>query len=186
MKRGKQETKKLAGRYFIFGLLNTAIVYAIYEVLALTVCAADNLLPVATIISGVIGVFTGYSLHARWTWRTREMSGRRLGRYFIWNAGLALAIKPVLTWFFELFGFLYRFAFEIFQAIHIPFTQEFVRTTGVFVLMEAVVMVLNFLVYDSFVFGVPRKQSRKDNREEIEVESVRETREEVKRKSEGE
>ena len=33
----KQERKKQAGKYFIFGVLNTLIGYGLYEVLALTV-----------------------------------------------------------------------------------------------------------------------------------------------------
>ena len=181
MKRTKTESKKLAGRYLLAGMANTAIVYAVYEALALTVCRTGENLPVASIISGVAGTITGCFIHSRWTWQSRTMNRRKIGRYFIWNAGLALGIKPALTWFFELFGFLYKFAFEIFQALHIPFSQEFVQTTGIFVLMEVVIMVLNFLVYDSFVFGTARKEKRQNDREEIEVESVGEASKEVER-----
>ena len=64
-------------------------------------------------------------------------------------------VKPVLTAFFRLpvFFWLYQLAFNICQFMHIPFSFEFVASTGNFVLMTGVTMVVNFLVYDRFVFG---------------------------------
>ena len=68
---------------------------------------------------------------------------------------MSLAVKPVLTAFFDMkiFDPLYNLAFNICQFLHIPFSYEFVESTGIFVLLTAVVMVINFLVYDKFVFG---------------------------------
>ncbi len=166
----KKERKKQAGKYFIFGVANTAINYAIFEALALTVFSSENQLWLATLISGVVGIFTGYYLHSHFTWRERSVGKTELVKFFIWNVAMAIIIKPVITLIVEMPKFLYRLAFDICQAIHIPFTYEFVETTGVFVLMTAVVMLINFLVYDRFVFG---KKKPDDNREDIEVESVR-------------
>lgn len=149
--------KKQAGKYFIFGVLNTAVSYGIYEVLALTVFRAE-LLPLASLVSGVVGIFTGYYLHSRFTWQGREIGKVVLAKFFIWNAVTSTIIKPALTAFFRLgvFGLLYKLAFDICQFIHIPFSYEFVESTGNFVLGTAVIMVINFLVYDRFVFGKKR------------------------------
>lgn len=160
--------KKQAGKYFVFGMTNTIIGYAIYEVLALTVFRGD-LLPAASAVSGFIGIFTGYFLHSRFTWKGREIGKKVLGKFFIWNVFMFL-VKPLLTAFFRLgvFVWLYTLAFNICQFLHIPFSFEFVSSTGNFVLMTAVTMVVNFLIYDRFVFG--KKGGKK-----VEVESVRET-----------
>lgn len=177
----KKENKQRAGKYFIFGVLNTIIGYGLYELFALTVFRGD-LLPVATLVSGGIAIFTGYWLHSSFTWKERRVGKKELGKFFIWNVIMAIAIKPALTWAFGFLGGLYRFAFGICEAIHLPFSYEFVETTGIFVLMTAVIMVINFLVYDRFVFG--KKKNEKVGKE-IEVESVREAGEKVKGKSEA-
>ena len=178
----KKERKQQAGKYFIFGVVNTLVNYGLYEALALLVFTAENQLWLATLISGVVGIFTGYYLHSRFTWKEREVGKKELGKFFVWNVGLAVAIKPALTWMLEQPKFLYKLAYDICQAIHIPFSYDFVETTGIFVLMTAVVMVINFLVYDRFVFG---KKKEEKNREEIEVKSVRKSREEVEGKREA-
>ncbi len=178
----KTQTKR-AGIYFVFGVANTLIVYAIYEVLALTVFSGENLLPLATLISGAVGILTGYLLHSRFTWKERQVGKTELVKFFIWNVILAVAIKPLLTWFFEFWTFLYQFAFSICEAIGIPFSYEFVESTGIFVMMTAVTMVINFLVYDRFVFGTTRKEAKEKNREKVDMKSVRESREEVEGKN---
>lgn len=152
-KKGLSEKMKQKGRYLIFGVLNTAINYGMYEALALLVFTAENQLWIATLISGAVSIFVGYFLHSKFTWKDREVGKKELGKFFIWNVIMNIAVRPALTWFFGLFGFLYKFAFDICQAIGIGFSYEFVESTGNYVLMTAVVMVINFLVYDKFVFG---------------------------------
>lgn len=147
------EKMKQKGRYLIFGILNTGINYGMYEVLALLVFTAENQLWLATLISGFISIFVGYYLHSKFTWKDRKVGKKELGKFFIWNVIMNLAVRPALTWFFGLFGFLYKLAFDICQGIGIGFSYEFVESTGNYVLMTAVVMVINFLVYDKFVFG---------------------------------
>lgn len=172
-KKGVSEKTKQKGKYFIFGLLNTGINYGIYEVLALLVFTEENQLWIATLISGAISIFVGYFLHSRFTWKDREVGKKQLGKFFIWNVVMNVAIRPLLTMFFGLFGFLYKFAFDICQGIGIGFSYEFVETTGNYVLMTAVVMIINFLVYDKFVFGTKREKkndSEKAERDEAEEE----------------
>ena len=176
MEKKKQEKAKQAGRYFIFGVLNTLINYGMYEALALTVFSGENQLWMATLISGGISIFVGYFLHSRFTWRDREVGKKQLGKFFVWNVMMNVAVRPVLTLFFGLFGFLYRIAFDILcEGIGLPFSFDFVQSTGNYVLMTAVVMVINFLVYDKFVFweGKRRKDDGEKDREEVGVKSVR-------------
>ncbi|MBR3204323.1 GtrA family protein [Candidatus Saccharibacteria bacterium] len=160
------KVKQRAGKYFVFGVLNTLIGYGIYEVLALTVFSGERLLPFATLVSGAVSILTGYLLHSKFTWKERKVGKKEVGKFFVWNVVMSTAIRPLLTAFFELsiFDPLYKLAYNICQFIHIPFSYEFVRSTGIFVLMTAVVMVINFLVYDKFVFG------SKQAKEELEIE----------------
>jgi putative flippase GtrA len=171
-KKGVSEKTKQKGKYFIFGLLNTGINYGIYEALALLVFTEDNQLWIATLISGAISIFVGYFLHSRFTWKDREVGKKQLGKFFIWNVVMNVAIRPLLTMFFGLFGFLYKFVFGICQSIGIGFSYEFVETTGNYVLMTAVVMVINFLVYDKFVFGA--KREKKNDHEKAERDETEE------------
>lgn len=165
MSEKKTEKKKTAGKYLIFGILNTVIKYGVYEALALLFFSGD-LLWVATLISGVVALFVGYYLHSRFTWKDRKVGKKQLGRFFVWNVILNLAIGPMLTKLFGLFGFLYQFAYNIFQGIGINFTYDFVESTGIFVLVMAVEMIVNFLIYDKFVFGESKISEKKDASEE--------------------
>lgn len=152
MSKKLSDKTKQKGRYLIFGILNTGVNYGMYEALALLVFTAENQLWLATLISGFISIFVGYYLHSKFTWKDRKVGKKELGKFFIWNVIMNLAVRPALTWFFGLFGFLYKFAFDICQGIGIGFSYEFVESTGNYVLMTAVVMIINFLVYDKFVF----------------------------------
>ena len=147
MGRKISEKTKQKGRYFVFGVLNTVINFAMYEALALTLFKDDKLW-IATLISGAISIFVGYYLHSRFTWKDRKVGKKQLGKFFIWNVVMNIAVRPLLTMFFGLFGFLYKIAFDICQGI------------GNYVLMTAVVMVINFLVYDRFVFGESKHEKK--------------------------
>ncbi len=173
-KRISDKTKQ-KGKYFVFGLLNTVINYGMYEVLALLVFKSENQLWIATLISGAISIFVGYYLHSQFTWKDRKIGKKQLGKFFIWNVVMNIAVRPLLTMLFGLFGFLYKFAFDICQSIGIGFSYEFVESTGNYVLMTAVVMVINYLVYDRFVFGeskktVSEKSSEKSNDSDADME----------------
>lgn len=83
-------------------------------------------------------------------------------RFFIWNALLAILISPALTQLFSFFTPLYELAFNITNAIHLSFSYEFILTTGAFALTSVVIMVLNFLFYDKFVFQRNKQTEKKD------------------------
>lgn len=157
-----KKTVKKAGRYFVCGMTNTLIAYVIYEGLALTMFRGEWL-PVASLISGATGIFTGYFLHSRFTWKGRKIGKFTVVNFLVWNIFMGVAVKPVLTKLFQLgiFDGLYLLAFNICQFLHIPFSMEFVETTGNFVLTTAIIMVINYLVYDRLVFG--KKKSSQDD-----------------------
>ena len=161
---GVSERTKQKGKYFIFGLLNTGINYGVYEALALLAFKDEGQRWIATLISGAVSIFVGYFLHSKFTWKDREVSKKQLGRFFVWNVIMNLAVRPLLTLFFGLFGFLYKFAFNICQGLGLGFiTYRFVESTGNYVLMTAVVMVINFLVYDRFVFKETKKRNKRSS-----------------------
>lgn len=170
MARKLSAKTKQKGKYLIFGVLNTAVNYGMYEALALLIFREEGQLWIATLISGAVSIFVGYFLHSKFTWRDREVGKKQLGKFFIWNVILNVAVRPLLTAFFGLFGFLYKFAFDIFQGIGIGFSYEFVETTGNYVLMTAVTMVINFLVYDRFVFGKSKADDKKASDDDSEEE----------------
>ena len=165
-------TAKTAGKYLLFGVIHTLIDYGIYTAISMTLFSGD-LLWITSLISGVISIFIGYYLHSMFTWKDREVGKKQLVRFFIWTAVMNVAVRPLLTMFFGLFGFLYEFAFDICQSIGLDFSYEFVETTGNYVLMMIVVMTVNFLVYDRFVFGTKhgkKSDSEKTERDEEEEE----------------
>ena len=147
------KTKKRAGRYFIVGVCITIFNYGLYSILANLIINNNNLLWLSTLISTIVTTLVAYILHSKITWKERNITKHSIIRFFVWNAILTFIINPGLTQLFSLITPLYELAFNIFQFLHIPFTYEFILTTGAFVLTAIITMILNFLFYDRFVFG---------------------------------
>lgn len=159
-KTGDVKISKRAGRYLIVGITLTLFNYGLYAILANVIFNNQELIWLSTLISTVATTFLAYFLHSKITWKERGITKAAIYKFFIWNAILAFAIGPWITQLFSYITPLYDLAYNICQAIHINFTYEFVQTTGAFVLASAVIMVINFLFYDKFVFG------EKSNKEE--------------------
>ena len=113
----------------------------------------NDLLWLSSLIATAVTTVVAYFAHSKITWKERSITKTAIYKFFIWNALLTFAISPALTQLFSLITPLYEFTFNITSALHLPFTYEFVLTTGTFVLTTAVIMILNFLFYDRFVFG---------------------------------
>ena len=150
------KTSKHATRYVFVGIGITLFNYILYTVLANLVIKNNDLLWLSTLISTGITIIVAYIAHSKITWKERNVTKHSIIRFFIWNVLLAVAVGPWLTQLFSLLTPLYEFAFNVFQAIHIPFSYEFVLTTGAFGFTSLVVMILNFFFYDRFVFGKPK------------------------------
>ncbi|MBR2839995.1 GtrA family protein [Candidatus Saccharibacteria bacterium] len=147
------KTSTRATKYVIVGICITLFNYGLYSILANLIINNNDLLWLSSFISTAITTIVAYIAHSKITWKERNVTKHSIIRFFIWNAILAVAIGPLLTQLFSLLTPLYEFAYNICTAIHLPFSYEFVLTTGAFALTSIVTMILNFLFYDRFVFG---------------------------------
>ena len=141
------------GKFFIIGSSLAIFNYLLYIFLALVIIKNSGLLWLSSLISTSVTTILAYILHSRITWQERTPNKTGIINFFIWNALLALIICPGLTWLFGLITPLYDFAFNVCQAIHLPFEYSFVESTSIFILVNIVVMVLNYFFYDRLVFG---------------------------------
>ncbi len=146
------KTSKHATRYFFVGIGITAFNYALYAVIANLITKNNELLWLSNLIATTITIIVAFIAHSKITWKERNVTKASIIRFFIWNTMLAIIISPSLTQLFSLFTPLYELAYNITSAIHLPFSYEFVLTTGAFALTSIVIMILNFLFYDKFVF----------------------------------
>lgn len=147
------KTSKHAARYLIVGILVTIFNYVLFAILSNLIIQNNDLIWLSNFIATAITTIVAYFAHSKITWKEREVTKHSIIRFFIWNAMLTVAIAPSFTQLFSLFTPLYEFAYNITSAIHLPFSYEFVLTTGAFILNSIVIMILNFLFYDKFVFG---------------------------------
>ena len=147
------KTKKRATRFLIIGIILTLSNYVIYTLLTNIVFQNNDLLWLASLISTLITTLLAYFLHSRITWKERKVAKTAIYKFFIWNLALAFFFYPLLTQFFSLFTPLYKFAYNISNALHLPFSYDFILSTGAFILASCITMILNYLFYDKFVFG---------------------------------
>ena len=159
-------TGRHAIRYFFVGVGVTLVNYILFAIISNILIKDNNYLWLSNLIATVITVIIGYIAHSKITWKERNVTKSSIIRFFIWSAMIAIVINPALTQLFGLFTPLYEFAFNITSAMHLPFTYEFVLTTGAFVLPAIIVMILNFLFYDKFVFPKSHPNKSRDIIEE--------------------
>ena len=155
----KTKTSQHAKRYLVIGIILTIFNYGFYTILSNFIFKNPDLLWLATFIATAATTILAYILHSKITWKERNISKTAIYKFFIWNGLLVFPIGPGLTQFFALFTPLYELAYNICQNLHLDFSYEFVQSTGAFVLTACVTMVMNFLLYDKFVFG---KKSKKE------------------------
>ena len=167
------KTSKHATRYFFVGVAITVFNFGTYSLINYLFLGINpfnmgndngnsNFLWLSTFISTAVTTIVAYIAHSKITWKERNITKHSIIRFFIWNALLAVAIGPWITQLFSLLTPLYEFAYNITSAIHLPFSYEFVLSTGAFVLTAIVTMILNFLFYDRFVFGESNSSPHSD------------------------
>ena len=145
--------KNRIGKFFFVGLTLAIFNYLLYTFFALVIINNSDLLWLSSLISTSVTTILAYILHSRITWQERRPTKTGVVNFFVWNALLAVVISPFFTWFFGLFTPLYKFALQISEALHFPFNFDFVESTGIFILVNIVVMFLNYFFYDRLVFG---------------------------------
>lgn len=146
------KTSEHAIRYLIVGIVITVFNYGFYTVLSNIIINNNHFLWLSTLISTTISTFIAYLLHSRITWKERPITKTAKYKFLIWNLAGAFIVGPLLTQLFSFFNPIYDFAYQIIEALHIPFTYEFTLTTGVFIIVSFIIMIINFLFYDKFVF----------------------------------
>lgn len=146
-------------RFTIIGIVLTLFNFILYSILANLIFKNDSLLWLASLIGTLTSTILAYILHSRITWKERPISKTAVYKFFTWNLILAFIFYPILTQLFSLLTPLYEFVYNIFQNMHIPFSYDFVLSTGSFVLASIITMMMNFLFYDQFVFGKKTKES---------------------------
>lgn len=141
------------------GIATTIFDYVVYSLTVMLLFGGNvEKVGIAAVISGIAATFVAYFLHSRITWKERNPGKYGIIKFFLWNALVVIAIRPVLTWLFGLLDGLYQFMFMISSGINMPFSYEFVNSTGIYVLMTVVTMVLNFMFYEKIVFGKVKKE----------------------------
>ena len=152
------KTSKHAVRYVFVGVFLTVFNYILYTILSNLIIKNSELLWLSTLIATLITTIVAYIMHSKITWKERNITKTAIYKFFIWNGLLTFPIGPGLTQFFSLFTPIYEFAYNIFGNIGIDFSYDFVQSTGAFVFTTAVTMIMNFLLYDKFVFGKSKKE----------------------------
>ena len=165
-KKTDTKTSQHAARYVIVGIVLTVFNYVLYSILANIIIKNEELLWLATLIATAITTILAYILHSKITWKEREVTKTAIYKFFIWNGLLIFPIGPGLTQFFALFTPLYELAYQICQNLHLGFSYDFIQSTGAFVFTTAVTMIMNFLLYDKFVFGKKSPTEKTEKKEE--------------------
>lgn len=150
-----KDKKKLVNFLWV-GISLTLIDYLIYSVL-LWLIFKDRV-ELAAMLSGAMAAIIAYLMHRGITWKERDPGKYGILKFLGWNTILVIAIRPALAFIMQGLEPIYQLAFGVSQVIRLPFNYEFVRNTGIFGLMTAVIMVLNFMVYERLVFGEGLKE----------------------------
>lgn len=154
------KTSKHAIRYLIIGTSLAIFNYAFYAVLSNLIIKNNDLIWLSSFIASAATTVLAYILHSKITWKERPISKTAIYKFLIWNILLTIAINPILTQVFSFITPLYKFAYNIFQTLHVPFSYEFTLTTGAFILTAIVTTIMNFFLYDRFVFGKAKNQAK--------------------------
>lgn len=157
------KTSKHAVRYVFVGIFLTVFNYVLYTILSNLIIKNSDLLWLSTLIATLATTIVAYIMHSKITWKERKITKTAIYKFFIWNGLLTFPISPGLTQFFALFTGLYEFAHNICENLNLGFTYDFVQSTGAFIFTTAVTMIMNFLLYDKFVFGKSKKSQKEES-----------------------
>ncbi len=155
------KTSRHASRYLIVGILITGFNYVLFLFLSNVIIKNNDLIWLSNFIATAVTTIVAYFAHSKITWKERTITKHSVIRFFIWNAMLTVAIAPGFTQLFSFFTPLYEFVYNSINLIHLPFSYEFILTTGAFALNSVVIMILNFFLYDKFVFGKKKVANEK-------------------------
>lgn len=155
-KRKNQSLKKSTVRPFVYFIITVTLIvinFIFYTIFARLFFNNNDTLWLSSLFSSAITTIAAYFFHSKITWRDRSISNSSIIRFFIWNLALTIAINPGFTWIFGLIKPLYQFIFNISTNINLPFDYDFIESTSIFIIVNIVIMIINYLFYDKFVFN---------------------------------
>lgn len=147
------KTSRHASRYLIIGIILAIFNFGTYTLIARLIINNNDLLWLSNLIATALTTILAYILHSRITWKERTPDKSGIYKFFIWNILLTFPISPGLTWLFGLPTAIYNLIYDISTSIHLPFDYAFIESTSIFILVNIIIMIMNFLFYDRFVFG---------------------------------
>ena len=146
------KTSRHASRYSIIGVSLALFNYILYSIIANVIIKNNDYLWFTSFVATAFTAILAYILHSKITWKERDPGKTGVYKFIIWNIILTFLISPVLTQIFSFTTGLYSLAYDICTFLHIPFSYDFIQSTGAFILANAVIMIINFLFYDRLVF----------------------------------
>ena len=157
-----RSTKKRVGKFIIIGIILTVFNFLVYTFIARVILMNNDLLWLDSMISCVLATILAYILHSKITWRERHVTQTGILMFFLWNGLTAFLISPFLTWLFGLLVPLYQSIHQLCTNLNLPFDYNFVESTGIYLLVTIVTLILNYLFYDKLVFGTSKKSYSKE------------------------
>ncbi|MCL2444884.1 GtrA family protein [Candidatus Saccharibacteria bacterium] len=165
-KKPKQtKTNPVKHRPAIFASVGVGLTlfdYITYILLTTFVLAnLSNSHSIAVAISGTLATIAAYIAHRHITWRDRHITRLTIVKFLIVNIFAVLILRPFSAILFAEFTPLYQFAYNISSALSLPFTHEFIISTGIFGFATLTMLVFHYFAYSHFVFP---KSSEKPKR----------------------
>lgn len=191
------------------GVIITVFDYILYSAIMCFVFHSNTeMISCATVMSGTVSTFVAYMVHSHHTWKERDPGKYGIFKFFAWNIIAVSLLRPFISSVFEQLTGLFQFCYGISSGLGLPFTYEFIMSTIVYVLMIMVLTVMNYTVYARLVFNKERKvlraiqkrrakttarkaakkalksaeAAKQQSRKQVNVERVRQTGKEQKRK----
>jgi putative flippase GtrA len=155
-------TKRQPMIFIGVGVLNTLLDFGFYTLLTHLFFSDKSAIWVAGILSGTVALCVAFATHSMVTWRHREVGVSTMIRFLVATGFGMWIIRPILLSIFVKLDVVYEWAYSLTQWLHIPWSYTFVANTGAFGLMAIIVLIYNFIVYDTYVFVSKQSSSSVD------------------------
>jgi putative flippase GtrA len=152
--------------FLAVGIGNTLLDFAFYILLTQVFLRGEENIALAGIISGTFALICAFLTHGLITWRGKEVSHRTAFKFFVFTGFGMWVIRPLLLALFIKLGGLYDWAHSVSQSLSLPFSREFIASTGAFGFMVIIVLIYNYVVYNRFVFNKPKTTSAPSGRDD--------------------
>ncbi len=152
MAKAKDTEIKQVGRFGLVGILNTAVDFLVFNLLALAMAAT-----LAGVISGTVAMINSYIFNQRFTFRAKKVSSTQTVAFFALTAVGIYLIRPVVIHFFtKVWLWPGTTAYNIARALGLKFSLQFCLNNTALVAAIAIVLVYNYFTYKHWVFNEKR------------------------------